>query len=419
VSAPQPGTAVIVASCTPPQCNSGVNATIYSNPVTVTVTGTAATARVLVTSTGWDSTSTTQQPVIIPIPTDTNTPGTAINIPKVGTVMTIPNSMLMTGQGDRAYLGSSNGVVAVDTVAGTILGTVTNTPGKVISISPNGNKIIVSDVPNGHVFVLDKSLSGFEIFNIAGATAAAWTPDSLKAYIVAGSTMYQYATQFTSLRTIPMSASAPDITMLSQFSYQAGGEASAVTARSTCRTPASTPSDTTWAPEDTVGTGTTPDLITALPTGTSVVAVEAAGTVDKVTPTSVAAPPAGSDCPPSVTNALATANWGGFGIGAITPRELIPTADGTRVYVTSNQTVLLGYNPSTNATFTVPVNGAAQFTGGSTLSGAKVYVGANDQAVHVIDTATNLQATRIPIAFGTGTAACATCQPDLVVVQQK
>src|SRR5206468_1422377 len=47
VTGVQPGTAVIVASCSPDACNSGVNAIIVSNPVVVTVTGGTAAATVV------------------------------------------------------------------------------------------------------------------------------------------------------------------------------------------------------------------------------------------------------------------------------------------------------------------------------------------------------------------------------------
>ena len=102
-----------------------------------------------------------------------------------------------------------------------------------------------------------------------------------------------------------------------------------------------------------------------------------------------------------------------------TPRRLVVNPSGTRVYVTSDQSVFLGYNPATNTTFTVPVDTTSQWTGGATLSGAKVYVGGNDGAVHAIDTATNLETARIVVTFGTGATACPTCQPDLVAVRPR
>lgn len=410
VTGVSPGTANIVASCSPPSCNAGVNTPIYSNPVVATITGTAVVTTAYVTSKDFGATPASS-PVVVPIATDSNTPGTAIAIPDIAGVKSLPNSMMVSPQGGRVFIGSNNGLVLLDTPTNAITGTITSTPGKVIGVSPNGLKVVIADT--SLVYIYDLGASAFNTLNITGAVAAAFTPDSYKAYIVAGSTLYQFAPNLA-LRTIPLSAAAPDVTVIGggQFAYLAGGVASSVTARATCR------NDSTFAPEDTVATGTTPALIEAVPGSNAVLAVEAAGEINQITPTIGAT--TFTTCPvPSLSNAVQTADWSGSGIGAFTPEQIIVTPDGSRAYVTSNQTALLGYTLGTNAAFTVAVGGAQPFNGGALLDSSKVYVGGSDAAVHVVDTATGLQSTQIPIVFGSGATACAACLPNLVVVRPK
>ncbi len=133
-------------------------------------------------------------------------------------------------------------------------------PGKVLAVSPDGSKVIISDTspadgPN-HVFVFDTATNTSPTFQITGATAAAFSPDSLKAYIVAGSTLYVYS-KLDGLRTIALAAPANDVSFLSEgaFAYVAGGAASALSVWRTC--------DNGRA--DTVAVPAVPTFITTLP----------------------------------------------------------------------------------------------------------------------------------------------------------
>ena len=383
VSGVAPGVSTITASCTPPGCNPGVNQTVYSNPVTATITGTATTTTVYAATTAAPASGAHTD--LIPISTSNNTAGTAIALPTDATI----NSLLLDAAGTRAFLGSSKGLVVVDTTNNSVISTVTNALGTVLAVSPNSQFIVTSDTGAGKVYVFDAANSLVTTLNIAGATHAAFTTDSFKAYIVAGSTLFQYSPSLT-LRTIAMNAVANDVAVNSsgQFAYTAGGEAASVAARATCR------NDSTWAPEDSVATGSSPDLIASTSTG-SLLAVEGASSeMDKITPT-IGAPAAGS-CPPTVSDALASA---GFGVGAFTPRQIIVTRDGSKAYVTSNQTVLLGYNVAGNTTFTVAVGGATTFTGGALLDSTKLYVGGSDNAVHIIDVASGTQTGSVSLGF--------------------
>src|SRR5262249_46624480 len=148
-----------------------------------------------------------------------------------------------------------------------------STPGKVLAVSPDGKKVIVSDTadtPN-QVFVFDTGANTSSAFLIAGATAADFSPDSLKAYIVAGSTLYVYSA-LEALKAISLDAPASDVSFLSEgaFAYLAGGSPSplGVTVLRTCDNAKNV---------DTVTTPGTPTFIKTLGDATRVLTVDSPG----------------------------------------------------------------------------------------------------------------------------------------------
>jgi hypothetical protein len=401
-----PGTSVITASCTPTTCNPGLNQAvssnnIYSNPVVGTITGTASPSSVYVTTTTAPASGGHSD--LIPISTSTNTVGTAIALPTDAAI----NSLAVAANGSKAYLGSSKGLIVVDATTNTLSSSVTNVLGKVLAIAPSGQFVVTSDTGAGKVYIFDSSNNTVTTFNIAGATHAAFTTDSLKAYIVAGSTLYQYSILFA-LKTIPMNAVANDVVVnrTGQFAYTAGGEAASVVDRATCI------NDSIWAPAagDIVGTGASPDLIVSASTGDLLAVEGASSEVDKITP-AIGAPAAGTSCPPTLTsNTLTSAN---FGVGAFTPRQLLVTSDGSKAFVTSNLASILMVDVAGVTTAAIPLagGGTQSFTGGLTLDGKNLYVGVGGvNAVHRIDTTAapaSADVLQIPVSF----------IPDLVAVR--
>jgi hypothetical protein len=414
-----PGQASIIASCMPTSCNAGANVPVYSNPVTATITGTAPKANVYVTSTQFVSGPPPASPattVVIPIATDTNTAGTAIPLPPLNGVQVIPNSILVSQGGSKVVIGSLQALCVIDTSSASVT-EVTTAPGTVVSISPSATKVVVADGVNHVTYVVDIATSTIDTLQISGVTSVAWTPDGLKAYLVAGTNLYQYAPTILSLRTIAIGDTGEAVGMSPQFAY-IGTASGNMGARSTCR------NDSNYAPEGTVTTDTGKQFIAgvALVSGTSTAwkQLNVGGTKMTVDTPTITAPPANQMCPPGITDSAASADWTGSGIASFTPSQLIILPNGSQAYVLSDQSVLLGYDIAANTTFTVPVGGASQFTGGVLLSSGKVYFGGSDGTVHVIDTATKLQTSTITINFN-GTVACAgtVCKPDLVVVQPR
>ncbi len=390
------GVTGIFAHCTPPSCNTGSTIPTYSNVVMATVTGTAGAGRVYATCTSAAAPCTTPatgggtQTPLIPIDTSNDTAGTALNLPHT------PNSMVFTRDGAVLFLGSANGMMVVDAVANAVSGTVNNMPGRVLTVSPDGNRVVVSNIAGASVFILDRAANSIQVLGVSNATAAAFTPDGLRLFIVAANTLFVASPVFA-LQNVPLTAVANDVTVLpgGSFAFLAGGAASSITAFATCEINSSS------TPVESYATTATPPLIASLPDGRRVVAANSPN-LDVVTVT-----PAFTGCPSSPGGVLTSVD---FGQGAFTPQQIIVLPDASRVYVTSNLTSLLAYEVASGTPSAIPlIGGAAPTTGGATVNGSRVYVGGTNNAVHRIDVATATDATIINLTF----------TPDLVGVRPR
>src|SRR5208282_4181261 len=123
----------------------------------ISPTGTTQTSTVYVSTTSCGTTDGCFS-TVVPITAPANAVGDSVILPAT------PNSLAFNGQGSTAYLGTNSGLFG--TVGLAMLNTSTNAlsqlvsvPGKVLAVSPDGSKVIISDTsaedgPN-HVFVLD------------------------------------------------------------------------------------------------------------------------------------------------------------------------------------------------------------------------------------------------------------------------
>ncbi len=249
VSTAQAGSATITASCTPPTCNIGfpLNPAGFPSPyvpqpvypvtaISGLVTGAATSTSVLATSQDC-STDILCSVGIYNIATSNNFSGGAFQIPAP------PNSLLFDGAGDRAYMGSEFGALALSTgnfgsasaspfqslpASGTPLGLVT---GKILAVSANGSLAIFSDTvstPN-RVYLVSTASSppSSTPLNINSATSAAFSRDGLKAFILGngGNTLYVYSPLESLLPPISLPAPATSIVFNStgSFALLAGG----------------------------------------------------------------------------------------------------------------------------------------------------------------------------------------------------
>ena len=292
-TASQAGGSTVAASCTPPTCNIGFTPTqpIYpEGVVSFVVTGASLSTTVWVASTGCGTTDGCVSN-IVPVTTPANTIGNTISLPAT------PNSLLFSRDGSQLFVGTDRGLLGtkgltIVNLSSNSVSEFTSATGKVLAVSPDEKKVILShtdptELPN-QVFIFDTTNSTVAL-PIAGATAGDFSPDGLKAYIVAGSTLYVYS-PLDALKTISLSAPAKDVSFLANgaFAYLAGGSSSAVTVRRTC--------DNALA--QTVGTPATPFFIKTIPDATQVLAVDPPS-IDVI---NVSTTPAG--CTPSVSNTV-------------------------------------------------------------------------------------------------------------------
>ena len=364
------GTSSVTAACSGTGCNIGLSP-IYSNVVSASVTGTTSTT-VYAAANGGTS--------LIPI--SGSNVGTAITLPNAA------NSILFNRAGTKVYIGSVSGIMVIDTVANTI-GVLSGTPvGQVIGISPNGNLLVTYNSSGSVVQILDVSSATSTItdasFSVGAPPKVDFSPDSERAFIAAGTVLYSFTSATSPLVPVTLSAAANDISFLPQgsFAYLAGGAPSGITVRTTC--------DNSQADSQTVPG--TPQLISTVPNGSSVVAADSPG-IDLIplNTTNVGCPP------PLVDSAPASVN---FGLGTFTARQLVVLPNSSKAYVVTNLAQLLAYDLVANTASTISLANAAQpLNAGFTLDSATLYVGGSDNAVHVINTSTGTDTAQIPLTF--------------------
>ena len=217
VSALTAGSFDIVASCTPPNCNSAPSGTIttpigaktaqqlgfgfplYSNVVPGTAAGTTTTNVFVTGPTVLGGTTANHQLEVFN--STTLTAVTVVPLPNVA------NSMLFDPQGQKLYIGSDAGLMILDPNSNTVslfTGTVSGDPnittvtGKVLAVSPDSMNVIVSDVTNGLVFVVNNAASA-QVFHAAGVRAAAFSPDGFKALLGGEGGVYDFTVTLHSI----------------------------------------------------------------------------------------------------------------------------------------------------------------------------------------------------------------------------
>jgi WD40 repeat protein len=293
--------------------------------------------------------------------------------------------------------------------------------GKVLAVSANGNKVVLSDTvdtPN-QVYIFDNSSTSHTAISlpITGATAADFSPDSLKAFIVANngsaSTLYVYSL-LDALQTIPLSSVTPanSVSFLSEgaFAYIAGGSPSGVTVGRTCDN----------AILGSVNTPAAPAIIKTLPNATQVLALDPPN-IDVI---SVTTPPPGPmGCFPTVTNTVKSFN---LGQGGFTPLQLLVAPDGTKAYViTANLASILVFDVINQNSSSIPLNGNTTAQRAAlTLDGNLLYVATSDGMIHVLSTQSGGDVAEIPFPTTPTTpdylcpnSPPVACTPNLIGIQ--
>jgi hypothetical protein len=174
-----PGSATITAVCQPPSCNSspfsqiglfGNGKPLTSNGIQVTAKGSNATVLYM---------ASTQSQFLLPFDFSQGQAGSLLKLPYV------PNSMVISQDGSTIYLGSSTALMTVSALSNTVTASNQAIPGTVLSVSPSGTTVVVTDPVRQTVSLV---ASGSVTTTIGGVgTRAQWSPDSQTVYITANS----------------------------------------------------------------------------------------------------------------------------------------------------------------------------------------------------------------------------------------
>ena len=172
-----PGSADITAVCLPSSCNPapfnqlgylGNGKPITSNPITVNAAGTSSTVLYM---------GSTSSGYVAFKDFTTNQTSTLIKLPFV------PNSMVMNQAGTEIYLGSPQGLMSIATASNTVSSANQTIPGTVLSVSPDGSTIVVTD-PTRQTISLVSTASNAVTTSYGGVgTSASWSPDDQAVYI--------------------------------------------------------------------------------------------------------------------------------------------------------------------------------------------------------------------------------------------
>lgn len=412
VTGANPGTTTVIASCTPPGCNTNLNPVYPSNVTTVTVTGNIPALNVWVASsgcTGHQGCTTS----LVPISTPPDSLGTAVSLPSY------PNSLVFDLQGKKAYLGSPPGLLIVDTsVSPPTVNLQASVKGKVLAVSNDGTKVLVSDTttqPND-TFIFNTTTAIRTDVNVGGTSAADFSPDGLKAFMVNGNLssppplpdLTIFSPVFAQQNLALDSGSNPlDVSFLPTggYAYVAGGAPSAIAVRATC--------DTSSLPNylDTISTAGTPTLIRALPNGTKVVAVLASNppAIEVLTPTLGPSAP----CPQSISDA--TSPTVALGSQSFTPIQMLVAPDSSKVYVLPKELPeIFVFDVASGTVSAIPLaGGALPLRAIIRPENNLIYVGASDGKLHKLRVSTQADEKQIG-----GLNVCSVaCNPEFVALQ--
>ncbi|HEY1799992.1 MAG TPA: hypothetical protein VGG46_03570 [Terriglobales bacterium] len=443
IGTPLPGGGTVIASCTPPSCNAGFQPSqpVYPANVIRVVTGQTSTTpshTVLVTSDGCANLPGCVS-TIVAINTSggasspANTANTAANLTATPNSLVVP---LGTTTGS-AFLGtdfsqqSTKGLMVLASAGGVTQ--FPSAPGKVLAVSPNGNLVIVSDTADAvnQVYLFNVLANTSTPFSIVGATAAAFSPDSLKAFVVAGSNLYIISTQ-DALQIVPLGAAANGVAFLPEggFAYIATG--ASVTPWLTC-SGASVPAQTvtTSAASQFLQPLNLAQEVQRVPSTLgfdqiqNLVAVDSPG-IDLIA-SQVNVPSLMASCPLDVVSNPGAATFSGFfnlGRGSFVPKQLLVSSDGSKVYiVTSNLSVILTFDLTTHASSAIALSGGATpLAAALTPDGGLLYVGASDDQVHAIDTNAGVDIQQVTFQRNlcldsVGNPLPTVCLPDIIAVR--
>jgi len=450
ISTKAPGGVSFTAICAPPGCSVGTeppkivysattpSGTPLGTPITGLITGSpATTGTVYVTSqclvNGQPVVNC--QPLIFPISIKDNSVGSSTPLP------TPPNSMFFPAGGSKAFLGSSGGMIIFTPGATSSSVTqFTDAPGKILAMSLAGDRAVVSDTtsnPNQAYIVSGLGGTGAATPSVTpllidSVTAAAFSPDGLKVFLVSNpasgpSTLYVYSTIFAT-KTVPLAAPASAVSFYANGSLAYFSGSGGVTLRNAC--------DTTYGLAAAFS-ATAPSIFAVVPDGIHALGLESTG-VDVFTFTGVppvAAPPVATPTSPQTlaqmktcpftVNGTAT-KFVDLGQGPIIPLKLLIAPDYSKAYILAkNLGSVFVLNLDVNTVSAIPITGNPEPLDATlTSDGSLLYVGTNDGSVHVLSTISASDLDQVTFTSNNPsnkTSLCSNvpqpCNPDLIAAK--
>jgi WD40 repeat protein len=281
-------------------------------------------------------------------------------------------------------------------LSGTSVSQVLSAPGKVLATSPDNNSVVISDTtdsPNLLFICTNCSSSSRTVttFQISGATAAAFSPDNLKAFILAGNKLYVYS-KLDPLQTIDLGGAGNDVAFHPEggFAYVAGPSTSLTPYRTCDNAPISSA---------TLNTPNSPLLIRPLPDGSTLLVLDPPN-IDLVSITSLTA----VACTGTVTNTTSSFD---LGEGSFIPTQFFVSPDGSTAYILGNSSAgrlpfVMVFNVNTQSASALSLsNSATPLSASLSPDGTLLFVGADDGTLHVIDTTSGLDTQQVTFPFPT------------------
>jgi hypothetical protein len=319
-----------------------------------------------------------------------------------------PNSLLFDLAGDKVIMGGDFGAQIIapsnfgsSTSAFSSLGAIT---GKALATTNTGSLSVFSDtlhMPN-QVYVVNTANAASASatpLNISGATVAAFSPDSLKGFIIGGSaasSLYVYSSLQVLQGPFPLQGPGKAIVFSPNgaFAFVAQGSAGTganLTAYATCNNQVAAPS--LALPSDPILMKVLPNLHidgsdsqgNLIPNGVHIMVLDSTG-IDVITST-ISPPATGTLCPQGLS--FGPVQRIELGQGVLHPVNFFASPDGTQLYVVNgSSSSILIYNFISGS-----VIGGIQLTGGVTpLSadmspdGGTIAVAGSDGMLHEVST---------------------------------
>jgi hypothetical protein len=210
-----PGSADITAVCQPASCNPspfnqiglfGNGKAITSNPITINAAGTSSTVLYM---------GSTSSAYVAFRDFTTNQTSTLIKLPFQ------PNSMVMNQAGTEIYLGSPFGLMSIATATNTVSAANQLIPGIVLSVSPDGSTLVVTDPTRQTISLVSTSSNAVTTSYNGVGTSASWSPDDQAVYITTATlTSAAVPASLTGTPTIePSTSIIPSATVLTHSAY--------------------------------------------------------------------------------------------------------------------------------------------------------------------------------------------------------